>query len=172
MSNEERLEREIPGSPKAEITAADLAKSNCQDVQAGLGKARNEARPETERLGSYSELFVSLKKRAESFEEAFARNPDLAYQEGSQQLVEARELCVSQLADVKVEFDRFVRDLVKVPTVQEPHGGSLVTVARIDFTVLKQAIDVLAADDKDQLLARVVAAEKSVSTHEEKGRKR
>jgi hypothetical protein len=166
ISNEERLDRETQNTAvKDTIGADDLAKINCQDAPTGLTKARNENRPETDRVVSYIDLYSSLKKRAETFEEAFSRNPDLAYKEGSQQFTEAKELCIQETADVKVEFERYVRDLVKVPTVQEVKGGSTVTVARLDFNTLRLAIETLALDDKEQLLARVANAEKSVAVH-------
>jgi hypothetical protein len=165
MSNEERLDRDTQSVPmKDALGAADLAKVNCQDAPAGLTKARNENRPETDRVVSYIDLYSSLKKRADTFEESFARNPDLAYQEGSAGFTEAKELCIQQTADVKVEFERYVRDLVKVPTVQEVKGGSTMVVARLDFNTLRLAIETLAPDDKDQLLARVANAEKSVAS--------
>jgi hypothetical protein len=165
ISNEERLDRDTQSVPmKDALGAADLAKVNCQDAPAGLTKARNENRPETDRVVSYIDLYSSLKKRADTFEESFARNPDLAYQEGSSGFTEAKELCIQQTADVKLEFERYVRDLVKVPTVQEVKGGSTVTVARLDFSTLRLAIETLAPDDKEQLLARVANAEKSVAS--------
>jgi hypothetical protein len=165
MSNEERLDRDTQAVPmKDALGAAELAKVNCQDAPAGLTKARNENRPETDRVVSYIDLYSSLRKRADTFEESFARNPDLAYQEGSSGFTEAKELCIQQTADVKVEFERYVRDLVKVPTVQEVKGGSTVVVARLDFNTLRLAIETLAPDDKDQLLARVANAEKSVAS--------
>ena len=60
-----------------------------------------------------------------------ARNPDLHYAEGSQKLVAARESCIQQTADVRVEFDTYVRELVDVPTVEELKGGNTVTVVPV-----------------------------------------
>ena len=173
ISNEERLDRDTANiAVKDSVGATDLAKIHCTDAATGLAKARSETRPETDRVQSYIELYASLKKRTDLFEEAFARNPDLAYREGSQQFTEAKDLCVQQTADVRVEFERYVRDLVKVPTVQEVHGGNTVIAARLDFAVLRQAIETLAPDDKDQLLAKVANAERSVQSHEETRRRR
>ena len=173
VTSEERLERETQNTAvKAAITPNDLAKVNCQDAPAGIAKARVENRPEADRLQSYLELYESLKKRTETFDEAFTRNPDFAYQEGNQSFVEAKDLCVQQTADVRVEFERFLRDLVKVPTVQEFRGGNTVSAPRLEFSLLRQAIEVLAPDDKEQLLARVGTAEKSVQAKSEEPRKK
>ncbi len=50
-----------------------------------------------------------------------------------------------------------------MPTVQEIKGGNTVTIARLDFNTLRQAIETLDPDDKDSLLNRVGNAEKKVS---------
>ncbi|MBX7096599.1 MAG: hypothetical protein K1X89_02710 [Myxococcaceae bacterium] len=163
ITSEERLERETQSKdPKSAATAEELSRIKCSDTNDTLQKARNDTRPETDRLQTYIELYESLNARRQKFEEAMSRNPDLAYKEGSQELVAAREECVQQSADVKVEFERYVRELVDVPTVQEIRGGSTVVVARLDFTVLRQAIETLNGDDRDALLNRVANAEKKV----------
>jgi len=172
VTSDERLERETKQSNMKEaITASDLQKLRCDDVNQDLAKARNENRPETDRVGSYMDLFESLKGRTAKFDEAMTRNPDLAYQEGSQELVSAREQCIQQTADVKFEFERYIRELVEVPTVQEIKGGTTVTVARLDFGTLKSAIESLNPDDRDQLLNRVSNAEKKVEIKAEPRKK-
>ena len=174
MSSDERLDRETSsGALEKAAGADDIRKINCKDVEQDLTKARNENRPENERVQHYTELYESLKKKSSAVDEAMTRNPDLAYQEGSQQFVEIKELCVQTTADVRVEFERYVRELVDVPTVQEIKGGSTVTVARLDYQVLRDAIEALSPDDKEQLLSRVANAEKKVEPKSEgAGRKR
>ncbi len=172
MTSDERLERETTHRDlKDAITASDLQKLKCDDVTQELTKARNENRPETERVGAYMDLYESLKGRTAKFDEAMTRNPDLAYQEGSQELVAAKEQCVQQTADVRLEFERYVRELVEMPTVQEIKGGTTVTVARLDFGTLKSAIESLNPDDRDQLLNRVSNAEKKVEVKTEPRKK-
>lgn len=165
ISSEERLDRDTQNlSVKNTPDAAALAKVTCDDTVDVLNQARNVNRPETDRVQSYIDLYSSLVKRNATFDEAMARNPDLHYTEGSQQLVAARENCIQQTADVKVEFDTYVRELVDVPTVQEVKGGATVTVARLDFNTLRQAIETLNPEDKEQLLMKVGNAEKRVAT--------
>ncbi|HZI07849.1 MAG TPA: hypothetical protein VEZ71_27770 [Archangium sp.] len=164
ISSEERLDRETQYATTKNLPdAAALAKLNCEDTTEGLNQARNVNRPETDRVMSYIDLYRSLMKRTTTFEEAMTRNPDLHYTEGSQQLVAAKDTCIQQTADVKVEFETYVRELVDVPTVQEIKGGNTVTVARLDFNTLRQAIETLNLDDKDTLINRVSNAEKKVS---------
>ncbi|MFE8598691.1 hypothetical protein KYC5002_24690 [Archangium violaceum] len=165
ISSEDRLERESPSRSSAGDTpdAEALAKVHCDDTGDALTQARNVNRPEADRVMSYIDLYTSLMKRNATFEQAMNRNPDLNYTEGSQKLVAARENCIQQTADVKVEFETYVRELVDLPTVQEVKGGNTVTVARLDFTTLRQAIETLNPDDKEQLLGKVLNAEKKVA---------
>jgi hypothetical protein len=164
-SSDERLDQETQGiaAPDDTIRRSDLAKINCQDTGAALAKARSDNRPEVERLTTYMALYDTLVKRVDTFEEAMTRNPDLAYQEGNEPLVAARDLCIEQKADVRNEFETYVREIVDVPTVQEFKGGATHTVARLDFDTLRKAIAELAPEDKDQLLGKVTAAEKRVA---------
>lgn len=172
-SSDERLDQETKGidAPDDTIRRADLAKINCNDTGAQLAQARSDNRPEIERLNTYMSLYASLKKRVETFDEAMSRNPDLRYQDGNQPLVAAREVCIDQKADLEREFGTYVREIVDVPTVQEVKGGATYTVARLDFTTLKRAIQELHPDDEDSLIGKVNAAEKRVASvhHEETG---
>jgi hypothetical protein len=165
ISSEERLERESPSLGARDNTpdAAALSRVHCDDTSDALVQARNVNRPETDRVMSYIDLYTSLIKRTTTFEEAMTRNPDLHYTEGSQQFVAAKETCIQQTADVRVEFETYVRELVDVPTVQEIKGGNTITVARLDFNTLRQAIETLNLDDKETLINRVGNAEKKVS---------
>jgi hypothetical protein len=172
ISSEERLERATQTQQvKGTNTAADLAKIKCDDTNSELGKARNDSRPETDRVVTYKELFDSLKVRVARFDEAMSRNPDLQFQEGSQEIVSAKDNCIQQMADVKVEFETYVRELVNVPTVQEIKGGNTVTVARLDFGVLRDAIEALNPDDRDSLLNKVSNAEKKIDIKAEPRKK-
>ena len=163
VTSDERLDRETKvQTVKESLGAADLQKIKCDDTAAAIASARNENKPETERVAGYIQLYESLKGRSAKFDEAMSRNPDLAYQEGSQELISAKEQCIQQVADVRLEFERYVRELVDVPTVQEIKGGATVGVARLEFDTLKQAIETLNPDDREALLNRVSNAEKKV----------
>src|SRR5688500_1091125 len=101
ISSDERLERATQKSDVKGSDSADLAKIRCDDTNTELNKARNDSRPETDRLVSYKELFEQLRTRVARFDEAMTRNPDLQFQEGSQELVSAKETCIQNMADVK-----------------------------------------------------------------------
>ena len=165
ISSEERLDRATSESqPSACKSPEELRKLSCEDTEQALEQARNFNRPETDRMLGYIELYRSLRQRTQTFEQAMACNPDLAYREDTRPLVAAQETCVRQLADVQVEFETYVRELVTVPTAQDIKGGNTVTVARLDFGTLRQAIHVLAPDDAEALLARVESAEQRLGT--------
>ena len=165
ITSDERLERDTRSVAVKDAPGVEqLSKLTCDDTSAPLSKARDVNRPESDRLVDYVNLYSSLKDRTHTFEEAMARNPDLSYREGSQNLVNAKDTCIQQTADVRVEFETYLRELVDVPTVQEIKGGNTVTVARLDFSTLKKAIETLDPDDRESLLQRVNAAEKRVST--------
>ncbi|ADO72102.1 hypothetical protein [Stigmatella aurantiaca] len=164
ISSDERLDRETANlAVKDTPEASDLEKLTCLNTDEDLLRARNVNRPETDRLMDYITLFSSLRKRTHTFEEAMLRNPDLQYREGAAAIVAAKDTCIQQTEDVKVEFETYMRELVDVPTVQEIKGGNAVTIARLDFNTLRQAIETLAPDDKDQLLNRVANAEKKIT---------
>ncbi|RKH55302.1 hypothetical protein [Corallococcus aberystwythensis] len=165
ITSDERLERDTRSVAVKDAPGVEqLSKLTCDDTTQPLNKARDVNRPESDRLVDYVNLYSSLKDRTHTFEDAMARNPDLSYREGSQNLVNAKDTCIQQTADVRVEFETYLRELVDVPTVQEIKGGNTVTVARLDFATLKKAIETLDPDDREQLLQRVGAAEKRVST--------
>ena len=165
ITSDERLERDTRSVAVKDAPGVEqLSKLTCDDTTAPLNKARDVNRPESDRLVDYVNLYSSLKDRTHTFEEAMARNPDLSYREGSQNLVNAKDTCIQQTADVRVEFETYLRELVDVPTVQEIKGGNTVTVARLDFGTLKKAIETLDPDDRESLLQRVNAAEKRVSS--------
>lgn len=165
ISSDERLERETGNlAVKDPPKAGELEKLTCDNTTDELNKARNVNRPETDRLMDYINLYESLRKKTQTFEEAMTRNPDLQYREGAGAIVNAKEVCIQQTADVRVEFETYMRELVAVPTVQEIKGGNTVTIARLDFGTLRQAIEALAPDDKDTLLNRVANAEKTVAS--------
>jgi hypothetical protein len=165
ISSEERLDQDtahLSGKDRP-LSAEALGKVSCEDARGTLDTARDVNRPETERVMSYIDLYSSLTKRTAMFEDAMTRNPDLSYTQGSEELVAAKDTCIQQTADVKVEFETYVRELVDVPTVQEVKGGNTITVPRLDFNTLRQAIQALDLEDKEQLMSRVLNAEKRVA---------
>lgn len=163
LSSEERLDRDTNQGPlKQPISVADLGKISCASAAEEVARARNVDRDETARLMAYTELYRSIKDKVAKFEEAMSRDPDIRYQDSAKSVVDAHETCVQQQADVRLEMETFVRELVQVPIVEEVKGGSTFPVARLDFNTLRLAIEALSPDDKDALLVKIASAEKKV----------
>jgi hypothetical protein len=163
ITSDERLERETARSDALKTnTAAELSKIKCDELNADLTKARDGARSEEDRLSTFTDVYERLKNRATRFEEAMSRNPDLAFQEGSQSLVTARETCIQMTADVKNELETLIRDIMQLLVVDEIKGGQTVKVARLDYNPLRSAIEKLELDDRESLLNKITNAEKQV----------
>lgn len=169
ISSDERLERETKRSDAlTSSTAGDLVKMKCDDITSELSKARDDTAPEEKRITIYSDLFDRVKERAAKFEEALSRNPDLAYQEGSQEIIAARDGCIQSAADVRLDFEGLVREIIQLPVVDEYRDGKPVKAARLSFDTLRSAIEKLGLDDKDTLLTRLANAEKTVEVKDTK----
>jgi hypothetical protein len=165
ISSDERLERETARADAMKSsTAEELSRLKCDDVNAELAQARDETRSEEARLNAYVDLYLKVKERTARFDEAIARNPDLAYQEGSEEITAARDACVQSQADVRLDLENLVREVMQMPTVDEIKGGSTVKVARMSFDTLRDAIETLELDDKDSLFTKLSNAEKQLES--------
>jgi hypothetical protein len=169
ISNEDRLDRDTAHTDAMKSsTAGELSKLRCDDINGELLKARDETRSEEARLTSYVDLYERVKSRTLKFDEAITHNPDLAYQEGSENIVGAREGCIQSQADVRLDFEGLVREIMQMPIVEEIRNGSTVKVARLNFESLRTAIEKLDLDDKESIYARLNNAEKQVDVKDSK----
>ncbi len=169
ISSDERLERETKRSEALKSsTAEDLVKMKCDDITSELSKARDDSAPEEKRITTYLDLFDRVKERNSKFDDALSRNPDLAYQEGSAEIIAARDGCVQSAADVRLDFEGLVREIVQLPVVDEYRDGKPVKAARLSFDTLRTAIEKLNLDDKETLLTRLANAEKTVEVKDTK----
>lgn len=169
ISSDERLDRETKRSEAlTSSTAGDLKSMKCDDITSELSKARDDTAPEEKRITIYTDLFDRVKDRTAKFEDALSRNPDLAYQEGSQEIIAARDGCIQSAADVRLDFEGLVREIVQLPVVDEYRDGKPVKAARLNFDTLRTAIEKLGLDDKDTLLTRLANAEKTVEVKDTK----
>jgi hypothetical protein len=169
ITSDERLERETARSDALKTnTAAELSKIKCDELNNDLARARDAVRTEEERLATFTDVYERLKNRSARFDEAMSRNPDLAFQEGSQELVAARETCIQMAADVRNETESLVREIMQVLVVDEIKGGQTVRAARVDYAPLRTAIEKLELDDRDALQTRISNAEKQIDVKAEK----
>lgn len=168
ITSDERLERATTRTEYSADSAQDLVKLKCDDISAALSKARDESAPEEKRLAVYADLLDKVKDRNGRFEESLSRNPDLAYQEGSAEVIAARDGCIQSAADVRLDYEGLVREIVNLPVVDEYRDGKPVKAARLSFDTLREAIEKLSLDDRDALLTRLANAEKTVEVKETK----
>jgi hypothetical protein len=169
ISSDDRLDRETKRTDSMNSsTAGDLVKMKCDDITSELSKARDDTAPEEKRINIYTDLFDRVKERTAKFEDALSRNPDLAYQEGSQEIIAARDGCIQSAADVRLDFEGLVREIIQLPVVDEYRDGKPVKAARLSFDSLRSAIEKLGLDDKDSLLTRLANAEKTVEVKDTK----
>lgn len=169
ISSDDRLDRETKFADSLKsATATELMQLKCDDINLELAKARDDSAPEEKRMATYVELFDRVKERNTKFEESLARNPDLAYQDGSEQIIAARDGCIQSAADVRFDFEGLVREIVQLPVVDDFRDGKSIKTARLSFESLRNAIEQLELDDKDSLLAKLANAEKTVEVKEPK----
>lgn len=173
ISNEERLDRETrrPDTFKS-ATAEELLKMKCDELLVELAKAREDGTSEEARLAAYMSLSDRLKDRTVRFEESLSRNPDLAYQEGNENIIAARDSCTQAEADARLDFEMLVREIIKVPVVDEYRDNKSLKAARLNFETLRAAVAKLNLDDQEALLTRLANAEKIVEAPKENKRKK
>jgi uncharacterized protein YcaQ len=160
-SSDQRLEEATAARPSTE--GAEVSSVRCSDLPPRLKDAKNDDKPEAERLTTETELYTAAKDRFTKLDEAAMRNPDLLYAADGEAIKAAREECQSFYADARSELDRTVREICEMPVIQEVQGAKTVGVARMDFKLVRNAVEALSPDDKDALLGKLDAAERRVA---------
>jgi hypothetical protein len=169
ISADERLDRETERtSPQKGDSAKALQGLTCDDIKGDLVKARDEQRAEEARLTAYLDLLDRVQDHTRKFEDAMAKNPDLAYQEGSEQLVGVRDECVKLQADVRSDLEVLVREIMVLPVVDEYKGGATIKAQRLNFELVKTAIEKMDFDDKQALFDRIADAEAQLGKKKKK----
>jgi len=166
-SSDDRLENETSGKRSSE-GADDVADLKCDDLRKKLKESKFAERTEAETLKFYSDIYTKSRERVTKLDEAINRNPDLIYGAEGDAVKNNSEECRSTFADIASDFDRYVRSIMDPLIIQEVKGRDTVEVARVDFKVLREAIDALAPDDKDVLIGKIESAAARVKKSEGK----
>lgn len=159
--SDERLESSVNEKASRE-GGGDVAGVSCTDLLEKFRDSRSEDKPETERLKVLVEVYAASRDRREKLDSAIDRNPDLIYTTDGESTKSAQEGCRAAFADIRSDLDRYLREVVDMPIIQELQGREMVNVARLDFGLVRNAIATLDPDDKEAMLARVEAAERKV----------
>lgn len=156
-SSDQRLEEATSSEPSTE--GADVAAIRCVDLIGLAQGSKSDETPEADRLNTKTEVFTAARERHTKLDDAIRRNPDLIYSADGATIKANRDECQSLFADARSDLDRFVRELCDPLLIQDISGR---TVARIDFLLIRNALEALGPEDKDMLLAKVDAAEKRI----------
>ncbi|HEY3448339.1 MAG TPA: hypothetical protein VGK67_18425 [Myxococcales bacterium] len=155
-SSDQRLESSL--SEGASSEGSDVSSVKCSDLKDKFMQSRDSEVPESERMQKMTEVFLASRDRWQKLDDAVSKNPDLLYSSNADSIKANLDECRSFFAEVRSDFDRFIRDVSDLPVIKDVASSK--DVARIDLGVLRGAIVALDPDDKDQLIGRVEVAEK------------
>ena len=155
-SSDQRLESSL--SEGASSEGSDVSSVKCSDLKDKFMQSRDSEVPEGERMQKMTEVFTASKDRWQKLDDAVSKNPDLLYSSSADSIKANLDECRSFFAEVRSDFDRFIRDVCDLPVIKDVASSK--DVARIDLGVLRNAIVALDPDDKDVLIGRVESAEK------------
>ena len=160
LDSDDRLEATF--SEKASGQGSDATAIKCDELARKFKASRIEERTEGEKLKVLVDLFEKSRDNTNNLDEAVSKNPDLLYGPEGDAVKNNLQECRSTFADVRSDFDGYLRDITELPIIQELQGREMVNVARLDLKLLRTAITALDPQDKDALFAKVDAAEKRV----------
>lgn len=155
-SADQRLESSL--SEGASSEGADAASIKCSDLKDKFNQSRDSEVPEGERMQKMTEVFTASRDRWQKLDDAVSKNPDLLYSPSADAIKANLDECRSFFAEVRSDFDRFIRDVCDLAVIKDVSSSK--DVARIDLGVLRSAIVALDPDDKDVLIGRVENAER------------
>ena len=157
--SEDRLDESIPASEsKPAADAAALIAIHCKDQEKGLAAQATET-DETKKLKSLGNIYISAKGNFSKLDQAASSQTDLLYGKEGDQIKANLEGCRETAAAAYSAFDRFTRELIDMPVVQEMKNRKMVNVPRVDFSILRTAIDKLEAPDREVLLNKLTMVE-------------
>jgi hypothetical protein len=160
-AGDERLETSL--SERASDDGADVASLRCDEIDKKFRLMKADDKGEADHVKQMTELFTQSRDNVNKLDDAVARNPDLLYGTAGDAIKSNLDACRSTFADVSSELDRTVRDIADMPVIQEVQGRGTVDVARLDFSVVRSAIEALDPEDKDVLMGKIANGEKRVS---------
>ena len=162
--SDERLEEGISASSssKGSADAAALMAMSCQNDESRLTSASTEAN-EVKKLKILTETFLSSKETYAKLDAAASSQTDLLYGKEGDQIKANLEGCRDTSVAANNALDRFIRELVDMPVVQEMKNKRMVNVARVDFAIIRDAIAKLDPSDKEVLLNKLAAIEPSLA---------
>lgn len=167
-SSDDRLEsavKETEANAETDDTVAkEIEKRACGGQRRQLADAMRDDKPDAERLTAVMKMYLELKQKGDELDKIIKANPGAEFATAGKTASQTLDECNALLADARSGFDRLIREITELPVLKEFHGSSEVAVARVDFKLLRQAIEALDPDDRDALAARVENAEQRVAS--------
>lgn len=160
-----RLEEGMSPTSKESADASKLLAMNCDEHAKRLSGLSVES-DETKKLKGLGVIYLSAKDTYEKLDAAASSHTDLLYGKEGDKIKGNLATCRDTASTAYIAFDRFVRELVDMPVVQEMKNRKMVNVARVDFKLLREAITKLDATDKELLNNRITAMESSIQKSE------
>ena len=172
-SSDDRLESAVKEAQTGDTLSDDavgkeIQKRTCTGQRKQLSDAIRDDKPDSERLTAVMKIYAELKQKGDELDKIIKANPGAEFATAGKTASQTLDECNSLLADARSGFDRLIREITELPVLKEFHGSSELAVARVDFKLLRQAIDALDPDDRDALTARVETAEQRVLTQKKK----
>lgn len=161
-AGDDRLDESISASKGgSSVDAAALMALNCKAQEKAMTAANIEA-DEKKKLITIGNAYQAAKANFAKLDEAASSQTDLLYGKEGDQIKANLEGCRETSASAYSAFDRFTRELIDMPVVQEMQNKKMINVARVDFATLRTAIDKLDASDKEVLLNKLALVEPSL----------
>ncbi len=158
----DRLDDSISASKGgSSVDAAALMALNCKEQDKMLAAANLET-DEKKKLITLGKAYEAAKANFTKLDEAASSQTDLLYGKEGDTIKTNLEGCRDTSASAYSAFDRFTRELIDMPVVQEMQNKKMVNVARVDFATLRTAIDKLGATDREVLMNRLSTVEPSL----------
>jgi hypothetical protein len=161
--SDSRLEAAVADDKKSaqseEGVARQLSERSCGGDKKKLTDAEQDDKPDADRLKEYIRLYTDLLQRQKEIDKLIRDNPGAEFAGDGKTASQTLEECIALIADTHNSFDKFLREVVEVPISKEFQGTREVSVARVEFSLLRQAIDTLNPDDRENLSAKLDNAE-------------
>ena len=163
--SDERIDDGVSASSSqnSSADASMLMSLSCQDQAKALTAASLEA-DEAKKLKMLGDTYLKAKENFTKLDEAASSQTDLLYGKEGDQIKANLDGCRDTSAAAYSAFDRFIREIVDMPVVQEMKNRKMVNVARVNFAIVRDAIAKLDASDKEVLTGKLAAIEPTLDS--------
>lgn len=188
-SGEERLDSstsDISTDPSvAQANAKHLEAiqaDSCDASHAQLAALPKKDKTEEAKLADLTGLVTGLRQHKKAMDDILDRHPGLKFFKGkaadgrTYDIEVTAHTCRADLSNVESRLDTLIRNIVRVPIISKIEGRGrrrhMVPQPRVDFDLLKKAIETLAPVDAEALMTRVDHAKADLAKQKARGHHR